>query len=482
MGENSQKPLVLGVTACTAGIAHTYMAAEAIRKAAEAAGADVKVETQGTVGIENKISAEDINRASVVILAHDVAIKESDRFSELPKVDVPSSAAIKDPEELVSRALKVARHVDNSGAANTATSNEDQTQDSGQGVGALIQNSVLTGISYIIPIIIAGGMISAFCTIIAQMFGLQDLLSDSSSALAMFKSLGSSALSTLMVPVLSAYMSYALADKPGLGPGFIGGLAANAISSGFLGGMLAGLIAGFLMRWMKVHVVGTGAARTFVQFWVYPVIGSAVVGALMLFVAGPPVAALNSALVNMLNNLSGASAVLLGAIIGAMVSFDLGGPVNKAAYAFSVGAMANGNLVPYCIFASVKMVSAFSCTAACMIGKDLYTEEERQIGDQTWLLGLAGITEGAIPFAMRNPVSVIGSFIAGSIVCGGIVGYCNIGLSVPGAGIFSLLALSGDFGPVGNGLIWLGAALIGSAISTALLLFTRKRQLSKQKA
>ncbi len=475
---SEQKPFILGVTACTAGVAHTYMAAEGLKKAAEEAGVEIKVETQGTTGIENRISDADVARAQAVIFAHDVAIKDSDRFKGLPKVDAPAAAGIKKPAELVEQAMAKGRTV----TATDAPAVVEEDDSSEMSFGALVKDSVLTGISYIIPVIIAGGMIAAFCTIITQAFGLQDLAADKTSWLYLFKSLGSGALGTLMVPILSAFMAYSLADKPGLGPGFIGGLAANAIASGFLGGMLSGLIAGFLMRWMKSHISANGPMRTFVTFWVYPVFGSAIVGALMLFVAGPPVAALNNGMVNFLNGLSGTNAAILGAIIGAMTSFDLGGPVNKAAYAFCVGAMANGNLVPYCIFASVKMVSAFSCSAACMLRKDIFTNDEKEIGDQTWLLGLAGITEGAIPFAMANPVPVIGSFIAGSVVTGAIVGFCNIGLSVPGAGIFSLLALSGNFGAVGNGLIWFGAAVIGAAISTVLLIATRKRQLAKQAA
>lgn len=475
---STEQTLILGVTACTAGVAHTYMAAAALKKAAAAAGVEIKVETQGTTGVEDRITDEEASQAVAIIFAHDVAIKDADRFAGIPAVDVSAAAAIKDPAGLISQALEKKRDV-GVAVAPVVTEETDSTEPS---VGTLIKDSVLTGISYIIPVIIAGGMIAAFCTIVTQLFGLQDLAADQTSWLAMFKALGSSALGTLMVPILSAFMAYSLADKPGLGPGFIGGLAANTISSGFLGGMLSGLLAGFLMRWMKKHIKSSGPARTFVTFWVYPVVGSAITGAAMLFLVGPPVAALNNAMVSFLNNLSGANAIILGAIVGAMVSFDLGGPVNKAAYAFCVGAMANGNLVPYCIFASVKMVSAFSCSAACMLRKDLFTEEERQIGDQTWLLGLAGITEGAIPFAMRNPVPVIGSFIAGSVVCGGIVGFFNIGLSVPGAGIFSVVALSGPLGPVGNALVWFGAAVLGAAISTVCLIATRKHQLAKQAA
>lgn len=478
---------LIAVTACTAGVAHTFMAAEGLRKAAAKMGVDIHVETQGTTGIENRITPELAASAEAIIYAHDVAIRDIERFEGIPVVDVATVAAIKDAESLIEQALACGRDVSapaTPDAAETApaAASAVASAPAKPGFPMLVRDAVLSGISYIIPVIIAGGMISAIATILAQTFGLQELLNDPTSWLSLFKSLGSGALGTLMVPILSAYMSFALADKPGLAPGFIGGLAANAINSGFLGGMLSGLLAGFIMRWMKEHVRGSGPARTFITFWVYPVIGSALTGVLVLFVAGPPVAFLNQALIDFLNDMSGANAVLLGAIIGAMVSFDLGGPVNKAAYAFCVGAMANGNLVPYCIFASVKMVSAFSCTAACMLRKDLFTEEERQIGEQTWILGLAGITEGAIPFMMRNPVMVAGSFIGGSIVCGGLVGLANIGLSVPGAGIFSLIALSGPLGPVMSGVVWVGASLVGAAISTVLLIVTRKRQLAKQAA
>lgn len=474
------KPFLLAITACTAGVAHTYMAAEALRKAADAAGATIRVETQGTLGIEDRITEEEAAKAVAIIFAHDVAIKEIDRFEGIPTVDVSAAAAIKEADGLVAQALTQARDITADVAPVVSAPKETPAVASQQASGLsaaqvamLVRDAVLTGISHVIPLIIAGGMIAAFCTIITQACGLQALAAEPTSWIALFKSLGSGGLGVLMVPILSAYMAFSLADKPGLAPGLIGGLAANTIASGFLGGMLSGLIAGFLMRWMKQNVKPAGPARTFVTFWVYPVLGSAITGALVLFVAGPPVAALNQWMISFLDNLSGTNAILLGALVGAMVSFDLGGPVNKAAYAFCVGAMANGNLVPYCIFASVKMVSAFSCTAACLLRPQLFSEEERQIGEQTWLLGLAGITEGAIPFAMGDPVRVISSFVAGSLICGGLVGFFNIGLSVPGAGIFSLIALSGGSSPVMAGVVWFGAALIGAAVSTFLLIVTR---------
>lgn len=475
--ESNNKELILGITACAAGIAHTYMAAEALSKAAQKRGMRVHIEKQGAKGIEDRISSKDANEASVIIYAHDVALKDLNRFKGLPSIDVPVAEPIKNADKVLDRAIKASEgYVP--GSKTVVTDDEDSEKE--KSIGTEIKDSVLTGISYIIPIIIAGGMIGAIAVMITQLFGLQGMLKIETSWLFQLKTLGGNMLGVLMVPVLSAYMAYSIGDKPALGPGFAGGLAANMINSGFLGGMLGGLIAGFLIKWMKKNIKSEGVFSGFITFWVYPVIGSLIVGILMLFVVGKPVAWINTGLVNMLNGMAGTSAILLGAVIGAMVSFDLGGPVNKAAYAFCLGAMANGNFVPYCIFASVKMVSAFSVSAACYLRKDLFKPEEREIGNQTWILGLAGITEGAIPFAMSDPIRVIGSFIAGSIVTGGIVSYFNIGLNVPGAGIFSMFLLKGGVGSFMGAVIWLGAALIGALISTALLIITRKQKLSKE--
>lgn len=474
---DANKEFILGITACAAGIAHTYMAAEALTKAAQKRGMRVHIEKQGAKGIEDRITSKDVNEAKVIIYAHDVALKDLDRFKGLPSIDIPVAEPIKNPEKVLDNALNEANgYVPGSKTVIT----DDKDSEAEKSIGTEIKDSVLTGISYIIPIIIAGGMIGAIAVMITQLFGLQGMLKVETSWLFQLKTLGGNMLGVLMVPVLSAYMAYSIGDKPALGPGFAGGLAANMINSGFLGGMLGGLIAGFLIKWMKKHIKSEGVFSGFITFWVYPVVGSLIVGVLMLFVVGKPVAWINTSLVNMLNGMAGTSAILLGVVIGAMVSFDLGGPVNKAAYAFCLGAMANGNFVPYCIFASVKMVSAFSVSAACYLRKDLFKQEEREIGNQTWILGLAGITEGAIPFAMSDPIRVIGSFIAGSVVTGGIVSYFNIGLDVPGAGIFSMFLLKGGVGSLMGAVIWLGAALVGALISTILLIATRKQKLAKE--
>lgn len=469
---------VLAITACPAGIAHTYMAAEALIKAGKEMGVDVFVEKQGANGIEDRHTTKLLKKADAIIYANDVAVKEEERFAHLPKVKTSVAAPLRNAKGLLREALDKAEKTpkkEYSPDQGSASADEEADEKSFK---SEIKDSILTGISYIIPVIVAGGMTLAAAVLISQAFGLQDVYAEEGSWLWLLRQLGGGLLGQLMIPILAAYMAYSIADKPALGPGFAAGVAANLIGSGFLGGMLGGFLAGFFLKYLKKKVQPKGTFAGFISFWVYPVVGTLVVGSIMLFVVGEPLALLNQGLINWLDSLSGANAILLGAILGAMVSFDLGGPVNKAAYTFCIGAMASGNIVPYAAFASVKMVSAFSVTGATIIGKKYFTKQEQEIGKQTWLLGLAGITEGAIPFMINDPLRVIPSLIAGSAVTGAIVAYFNIGLNVPGAGIFSLALVQGQ--PIFIAAsIWLGAALLGALISMVLLIATRKSKLRK---
>ncbi|MED4012700.1 MULTISPECIES: PTS 2-O-a-mannosyl-D-glycerate transporter subunit IIABC [Priestia] len=466
---------VLAVTACPAGIAHTYMAAEALVKAGKELGIDVFVEKQGANGIEDRHTLSLLQKADVVIFATDVAVKNEERYRHLPKVKTSVASPLRQAKKLLNDALQKSESATKKEYVSTASDEEDK-----QSIKKEIKDSILTGISYIIPIIVAGGMTLAAAVLISQAFNLQEVYNAEGSWLWMLRQLGGTLLGTLMVPILAAYMAYSIADKPALGPGFAAGVAANLIGSGFLGGMLGGILAGYFLKLLKNKIKPKGTFAGFISFWLYPVVGTLVVGSIMLFVIGKPLAFLNEGLISWLQGMSGTNAIILGALIGAMVSFDLGGPINKAAYTFCIGAMASGNFVPYATFASVKMVSAFSITGATIIGKKHFSKQEQEVGKQTWLLGLAGITEGAIPFMMNDPLRVIPSLIAGSAVTGAIVSYFQIGLNVPGAGIFSLALLKGQPVLLGVG-IWLGAAVVGAAISTILLLVTRKTKLKKQK-
>ncbi|EED1136456.1 PTS 2-O-a-mannosyl-D-glycerate transporter subunit IIABC [Escherichia coli] len=463
----SNAPTIVCVTACPAGIAHTYMAAEYLEKAGRKLGVNVYVEKQGANGIEGRLTADQLNSATACIFAAEVAIKESERFNGIPALSVPVAEPIRHAEALIQQALTLKRRDE------TRTVQQD-TQPV-KSVKTELKQALLSGISFAVPLIVAGGTVLAVAVLLSQIFGLQDLFNEENSWLWMYRKLGGGLLGILMVPVLAAYTAYSLADKPALAPGFAAGLAANMIGSGFLGAVVGGLIAGYLMRWVKNHLRLGSKFNGFLTFYLYPVLGTLGAGSLMLFVVGEPVAWINNSLTAWLNGLSGSNALLLGAILGFMCSFDLGGPVNKAAYAFCLGAMANGVYGPYAIFASVKMVSAFTVTASTMLAPRLFKEFEIETGKSTWLLGLAGITEGAIPMAIEDPLRVIGSFVLGSMVTGAIVGAMNIGLSTPGAGIFSLFLLHDNgAGGVMAAIGWFGAALVGAAISTAILLMWRR--------
>ncbi|CZF79810.1 Heat-responsive suppressor HrsA [Grimontia celer] len=462
-------PTVVCVTACPAGIAHTYMAAEYLEKAGKKMGINVYVEKQGANGIEDRLTAEQLNKAEACVFAAEVAIKELERFQGIPRVEVAVAEPIKHAERILNEALEASK---NGSGAERAVITDDKPKR--LPLKTELKQALLSGISYAVPLIVAGGTVLAVAVLLAQIFDLQELYATDGSWLNMYRKLGGGLLGTLMVPVLAAYTAYSLADKPALGPGFAAGIAANLIGSGFLGGVVGGLIAGYVMRWVKENVRLSPTFNGFMTFYLYPVIGTLVAGSLMLFVIGKPVAWLNQGLTDWLNGMSGTNALLLGAVIGLFVSFDLGGPVNKAAYAFCLGAMANGVYGPYAIFGSVKMVSAFTVTASTLLMPRLFKDFEIELGKSTWLLGLAGITEGAIPMAIEDPIRVIGSFLLGSVVTGAMVGAAGIGLSTPGAGIFSLFLLhDSGLGAFAAAAIWFGAALIGAAISTATLIAWR---------
>jgi len=462
---------VVCVTACPAGIAHTYMAAEYLEKAGRRLGINVVVEKQGANGIEGRITPQQLKAARACIFAAEVAIKEGERFNGIPAISVPVAEPLRHAEALIERALALPSSPD-----------ERPVQGEKKSVKTELKQALLSGISFAVPLIVAGGTVLAVSVLLAQMLGLQHLFDQENSWLWMYRKLGGGMLGILMVPVLAAYTAYSLADKPALAPGFAAGLAANMIGSGFLGAVAGGLIAGYLMRWVKNHIRLNNRYNGFLTYYLYPVIGVLGAGSLMLFVIGEPVAWINNALTAWLNGLSGANALLLGVILGFMCSFDLGGPVNKAAYAFCLGAMANGVYGPYAIFASVKMVSAFTVTASTMLAPHLFKQFEIETGKSTWLLGLAGITEGAIPMAIEDPLRVIGSFVLGSMATGAIVGAMGLGLSTPGAGIFSLFLLHhAGMGGAIAAAGWFGAALVGTAISTLILLIWRRQAVKRGK-
>ena len=466
---------IVAVTACAAGIAHTYMAAEALVKAGQEMGVSVYVEKQGANGIEDRHTNEMLKNATAAIFSVDVAVKQEERFAHLPTEKTRVAAPLKEAKAIIQRALDKAE--------NFTAGEFVEVDEKPKSIGEEIKESVLTGISHIVPIIVAAGMLGAFIVIYRNFMGLGDPevwgALDPSHWLKMFDGFRGQ-LFTMMVPILSAYMAYSIAEKPALAAGFAAGIGANIVNGGFLVGMLGGLFAGYAVRYIKKVIPAKGTFAGFVSFVIYPVVSVTLTGAVVLFIIGEPVAYLNSVMFDFLASLQGGNAAILGAFIGIMVSFDLGGPVNKAAYTFCVAALGDGVLMPYCVFASVKMVSAFAVTFATKFKKDIFTEQEREVGNSTWLLGLAGITEGAIPFMMADPLRVMLSLCAGSAVTGAIVAAYGIGLDVPGAGIFSALVLTTDNLAMGAA-VWFFAAVLGALISAAILVVTRQQKLKKAK-
>lgn len=464
---------VLAITACPAGIAHTYMAAEALLKAGKEMGVNIYVEKQGANGIVDPHTKELIEKADVIIYATDVAPKNTERFEHLPNIKTKVAAPLREAKQIIERALEVA---EKQGKGEYIASNDEEEGQAKSKLGSELKAALLTGVSHMTPLIVAGGMVLTLAILLAQGFGLQEVYAQEGSWLWMIRQLGNGMVGTLLMPVFAAYMAFSIGEKPALAPGFAAGLAANMIGSGFLGGIVGGIIAGYTARGLRKHIPAKGNLAGFVSFWVYPVLGTMITGALMLFVVGTPVAWINQGLLNWLESLSGANVIILGAIIGAMVASDLGGPINKAAYAFAIGCITEGNLLPYAIFASAKMTAPFAITMATIVKSKLFSEQEKEIGMQTWLLGLAGITEGAIPFMIEDPKCVVPSLVTGSAVTGAIVAAFNLGLSVPGAGIFSAILIESSHPLLMEALIWVGAAVIGAIISAIILVALKQRK------
>lgn len=450
----------VAITACPTGIAHTYMAAESLEQTAKANGDTIVVETQGSAGSE-PLSAEDIASADAVIFAADLAVQGRDRFAGKPIVEAPVKAAINDAAGLFERAKAAAREP-------VAPAAPELTSKVGANdrAGTKVRQWLMTGVSYLIPFVAAGGLLIALSFALGgykivdapKVTEHFDAGSVAGWAALMFQ-IGSAAFDFL-VPVLAGFIAFAMADRPAIAPGFVGGAIAVTVGAGFLGGLVAGLLAGgVVMALKKIQV--PKAMRGIMPVVVYPLLGSIVVGVLMYVVVGKPMAAATSGLTNWLNSLSGASALLLGALLGLMMAFDMGGPVNKAAYAFAVGGLTTGATASLQIMAAVMaagMVPPLALALASTVRKKLFTEAERENGRAAWLLGASFITEGAIPFAAADPFRVIPSIMLGSAVTGSLSMAFGATLRAPHGGIFVLPL-------IGSPLLFLVALVAGTVVA-----------------
>ncbi|MGW4525336.1 PTS fructose transporter subunit IIC [Amycolatopsis sp. NPDC004378] len=459
----------VAITACPTGIAHTYMAAESLEQTAQANGDTIVVETQGSAGSE-PLSAEDIASADAVIFAADLTVQGRERFAGKPIVEAPVKAAINDAAGLFERAKAAAREPV-APAAPELTSKVGANDNA----GTKVRQWLMTGVSYLIPFVAAGGLLIALSFALGG-YKIVDAPKvtqhfDSGSvagwAALMFQ-IGSAAFDFL-VPVLAGFIAFAMADRPAIAPGFVGGAIAVTVGAGFLGGLVAGLLAGgVVMALKKIQV--PKAMRGIMPVVVYPLLGSIVVGVLMYVVVGKPIAAATSGLTHWLNSLSGVSAVLLGALLGLMMAFDMGGPVNKAAYAFAVGGLTTGATASLQIMAAVMaagMVPPLALALASTVRKKLFTEAERENGRAAWLLGASFITEGAIPFAAADPFRVIPSIMLGSAVTGALSMAFGATLRAPHGGIFVLPL-------IGSPLLFLLALVAGTAVASVSVILLKQ--------
>ena len=487
---NESGDFIVAVTACTTGIAHTYMAQEALQKVAAEMGVGIKVETNGASGVGNKLTAEDIKKAKAVIIAADKAV-EMDRFDGKPLISRPVADGIRKTEELINLALSGNAEVyktANGGAA-VASSNEKLS------LGGAFYKHLMSGVSQMLPFVIGGGIMIAIAFLLDQILGVpKDQLSNLGSyheIAAQFKAIGGAAFG-FMLPVLAGYIAYSIAEKPGLVSGFVAGAIASSgasfggvayaaggektlslagVSSGFLGALVGGFLAGGVILVLRKLLAALPRSLEGIRsILLLPLLGVLVTGFLMLAV-NIPMSAINTALNDFLASLSGSSAVLLGLLVGGMMAVDMGGPVNKAAYVFGTSTLAStvstgGSPVMAAVMAA-GMVPPLAVFVATLLFKDKFTTEERDSGLTNIVMGLSFITEGAIPFGAADPARAIPSFIVGSALTGALVGLSGIKLMAPHGGIFVI-------GLTNNPILYLVYVLIGAVVSGILFGYLRK--------
>ncbi len=483
---------VVAITACPTGIAHTYMAADALKMAAERAGVQLTVETQGSSG-STPLSAETISGADAVIFATDVGVKDRQRFAGKPVIASGVKRAINEPDTMIAEAVAAAGNP-NAARVEGAAAVGTPAPTAGLGWGTRLRQILLTGVSYMIPFVAAGGLLIALGFLLAG-YDIANMPEGESDSLAHIIATGNSltnlpsgglmqylgaVLFTLgglafgfLVPALAGYIAFAIADRPGLAPGFTAGAVAGMVGAGFIGGIVGGLIAGFAALWISRWKVPQWF-RGLMPVVVIPLLASLIVGLLMFLLLGRPLAAITSGLTNWLNGLGGGSVIILGVILGLMMCFDLGGPVNKAAYAFATAGLTISEPRSLQIMAAVMaagMVPPLAMALATTLRPRLFSEPERENGRAAWLLGASFISEGAIPFAAADPFRVIPSMMAGGAVTGALIMAFDVTLKAPHGGIFVFFAI--------GKLAWFLVALAAGTVVAAVAVIAAKQFTAK---
>jgi PTS system fructose-specific IIC component len=443
----SHKPRIVAITACPTGVAHTFMAAEALQQAAKRLDYELQVETQGSVGARNPLSAEVIAQADVVLLAADIEVNTA-RFSGKRIYRCGTGIALKQSEATLKKALAEGK-VESTDAAASGPAKQEKTG---------VYKHLLTGVSYMLPMVVAGGLLIA----LSFVFGIK-AFEEPGTVAAALKHVGDAAF-TLMVPLLAGYIAYSIADRPGLAPGMIGGLLASTLGAGFIGGIVAGFIAGYCAKLINYFVRLPASVEALKPILIIPLLASLITGAIMVYVVGKPVAGLLESLTLFLSSMGTTNAILLGIVLGAMMCVDLGGPINKASYAFSVGLLASQSYAPMAAAMAAGMVPPIGMGIATLIARRKFAQSEREAGKAAFVLGLCFISEGAIPFAAKDPLRVIPSSIIGGALTGALSMLFGCKLMAPHGGLFVLLIPNA----INHALLYLLAIVIGSVVTGVL--------------
>lgn len=463
---------IVGITSCPTGIAHTFMAAEGLEQGAKSQGHTVKVETQGSVGAKNTLTAEDIAAADLVIIAADTQVDKT-RFAGKRIYETSTKAAIHDGAELVRKAIAEAKVA--GGAAGGESYDDKVRQAKAQQAAARpgVYKHLMTGVSYMLPFVVAGGLLIAISFAIGGINVFDDA-HKGTLGWTLFQ-IGAKSGFALMVPILAGFIAYSIADRPGIAPGMIGGMIASAIGSGFLGGIAAGFLAGYIVKFISDNLPLPRTLVGLKPVLILPLLGTTLVGLLMYYVVGEPVAAALAAITGWLKGMQGANAAFLGLLLGAMMAFDMGGPVNKSAYAFATGLITSQTDPIYGPMAAVMaagMTPPLGLALASVLFKNRFSLDEREAAGATAALGISFITEGAIPYAAKDPLRVIPALMIGSAVTGAIAMVAGYELRVPHGGAFVL--------PIPNAVTNLGpylVAIVVGTLVTASALFFLKRPL-----
>ncbi|MDR6122776.1 PTS system fructose-specific IIC component [Bacillus sp. SLBN-46] len=457
----NNKNFIVAVTGCPTGIAHTYMAADSLKAKAAEMGVDIKVETNGSGGAKNVLTSEDIKQATAVIIAADINV-EMERFKGKHVIQAAVAEGIRRPQQLIDQALKQDAPIYHGNGNKSNQESEKKGSRSG------FYKHLMNGVSNMLPFVVGGGILIAICF----MFGYNSFKPDDPSYNQISEALmtiGGGNAFGLIVPVLAGFIALSIADRPGFAPGMVGGMMAASGGAGFLGGLVAGFLAGYVVLLLKKIFAGLPRSLEGIKsILLYPLFGIAITGFIMLYVVNKPVAWLNGTIADWLTGLGTGNAVLLGIVLGLMMSFDMGGPVNKAAYVFGTGLLASGVYGPMAAIMAAGMVPPLAIAIATTLFKNKFNDQDRDAGKACYVMGLSFITEGAIPFAAADPLRVIPSVMAGSAIAGALSMAFGIGLRAPHGGIFVVPLVEG------GALLYALAIFIGSIVAALLIGFLKK--------